>query len=81
MHNTLKICQKNAPDKSFASVFRIAHKSYNYDGTSTLEVKCEMSWGIDEFEVIIPSDGVGYEMSDTGNTMAVYYPAPKRGQV
>lgn len=33
----------------------------------------------DEREVTLRTGDVAYLMSDTGNTLASYYPAPKRG--
>lgn len=77
MHNTVSIRQKGQQPESFSSIFHVVPQGYNSNGTATLLLKREMSWGVDEFQITIPPGAMAFEMSQAGNTLNVYYPTPK----
>ena len=78
--NSLKIQRADGSSRTIGSISDCTHK-YNADQTATITVLVEVQDYQDEREVTLRTGDVAYLMSDTGNTLTAYYPAPKRGGV
>ena len=78
--NSLKIQRADGSSRTIGSISDCTHK-YNADQTATITVLVEVQDYQDEREVTLRTGDVAYLMSDTGNTLTAYYPAPTRGGV
>lgn len=78
--NSLKVQRADGSSRVIGGISDCVHK-YNSDSTATITVLVEVQDYQDEREVILRTGDVAYLMSDTGNTLTPYYPAPKRGGV